>query len=128
MNKNKKSFLKNKMSFKVSNVRFEESRRVVDEVLSSKAIERITAAATSDPYIATTQLTALSSSYAVTLPNAEPGTIKIMTLVDAGETNVTINYNNGFSGNSQTLSFGYVGELVIFYASINGWHTRTFLD
>jgi hypothetical protein len=116
------------MSFKLSNVRFEESRRVVEDELSSKAIELITAAATSNPYIATTQITALSSSYSITLPNAEPGTIKIMTIVDVGETNVTINYNNGFSGNSQTLSFGYVGELVIFYASIRGWHLRTFLD
>ena len=116
------------MSFKVSNVRFEESRRVVDEVLSSKAIEQITAAATSDPYIATTQITALSSSYAVTLPNAEPGTIKIMTFVDAGETNVTINYNNGYNGNSDSQTLGTVGDLVIFYASIRGWHTRTFID
>jgi hypothetical protein len=115
------------MSFKVSNVRFEESRRVVDEVLSSKSIERITAAATSNAYIATTQLTALSSSYAVTLPNAEPGTIKIMTLVDAGETSVTVNYNEGYDGNADSVNFGREGDLVIFYASIRGWHTRTFI-
>jgi hypothetical protein len=115
------------MSFKVSNVRFEESRRVVDEVLSSKAIELITSAATSNPYIATTQITALSSSYSITLPNAEPGTIKIMTLVDSGETNVTINYNEGYDGNADTVNLGREGDLVIFYASIRGWHTRIFI-
>ena len=115
------------MSFKVSNIRFEESRRVVDEELSSKAIETISAATTSDPYIATTQIFS-TSTYTITLPNAEPGTIKVMTFMTSDETSVTVNYNNGFSGNSSSVTFGYVGELVIFYASANGWHTRTFLD
>ena len=116
------------MSFKLSNVRFEESRRVVDEELSSKLIETITATATSDPYIATTQIFSNSTSYTITLPNAEAGTIKVMTFMSSAETSVTINYNNGFSGDSRSVTFGYVGELVIFYASANGWHTRTFLD
>ena len=114
------------MSFKLSNVRFEESRRVVDEKI---LIEKITAASTSNPYIPTTQITANpSSSYSVTLPNAEPGTIKVMTFATSSETNVTINYNSGFSGNQTTSTFGYDGELIIFYASVNGWHIRTFLD
>ena len=112
------------MIFKLSNVRFEESRRVVDEKL---LIEKITAASTSNPYIPTTQITA-SSSYSVTLPNAEPGTIKVMTFTTSSETNVTINYKSGFSGNQTTSTFGYDGELIIFYASVNGWHIRTFLD
>ena len=115
------------MSFKVSNIRFEESRRVVDEELSSKLIEEIRAAATSDPYMATTQIFA-NTSYSITLPDAEPGTIKIMTCVTAGETNVIVNYNDGFSGDTTSVTFSYVGELVIFYASARGWHTRTFLD
>jgi len=115
------------MSFKVSNVRFEESRRVFDEESSSKLVEEIRAAATSDPYKATTKIFA-NTSYSITLPNARPGTIKVMTLVADGETNVVVNYNNGFSGNSSSVTFGYLGELVIFYASARGWHTRTFLD
>ena len=115
------------MSFKVSNIRFEESRRVVDEKLSSQAIEQITAAATSNAYIATTQISAPTTSYSITLPNAEPGTIKIMTLVSGGETNVTVNYNEGYDGNSDSRIFAREGDLVIFYASIRGWHTRNFI-
>lgn len=116
------------MSFKVSNVRFEESRRVVDEVLSSKAIEQITAAATSNAYIPTTQITANITSYTITLPNAEPGTIKVMTLVSVGEANVTVNFNNGYNGDSDSETLGTVGDLVIFYANTRGWHTRTFIN
>lgn len=116
------------MSFKVSNIRFEESRRVVEDELSSRLIEQITAAATSDPYIPTTQVSADSTSFAITLPDAEPGTIKIITLVSQGEANVTVNYNNGYNGDSDSVTIYYVGELVIFYASSRGWHTRTFID
>jgi hypothetical protein len=101
---------------------------VVEDELSSRTIEHITEAASCDPYKATTQLSADSSSYTVTLPNAEPGTIKIITLVSQGEANVTVNYNNGYSGDSSSVTINYVGELVIFYASARGWHTRTFID
>lgn len=114
------------MSFKLSNIHFEESRRAADRELSSKLIEEIRAAATSDPYVATTQIFA-NTSYSITLPNAEPGTIKIMTLVSAGETSVTVNFTDGF-GNADSNTFSVLGELIIFYASSRGWHTRTFLD
>jgi hypothetical protein len=114
------------MSFKVSNVRFEESRRVFDEESSSKLVEEIRAAATSDPYKATTKIFA-NTSYSITLPNARPGTIKVMTLVADGETNVIVNYNNGYSGNATSVTFSYLGDLVIFYASARGWHMNNYI-
>ena len=114
------------MSFKMSNVVHEESRRVVDEIISKQGIETISATATLDPYIATTQLVS-STNYTVTLPNAEPGTIKVITLIEVGEATVTIAYMNGW-GNASTVNMSYEGELGIFYATSKGWHTRTFLD
>ncbi len=114
------------MSFKMSNVGYEESRRVVDEIISKQDIETISTTATSNAYIATTHLLC-SENYTVTLPNAEPGTIKVMTLTEVGEASVTISYVNGW-GNPSTINMAYEGELVIFYASSKGWHTRTFLD
>jgi hypothetical protein len=114
------------MSFKVSNVVSEESRRVVDETISSDSIERMSGAGAVDPYVATTQLTC-NTSYTVTLANAEPGTIKIITLVSVGEATATISYVNGW-GDPNTYNMGYEGELIIFYATSKGWHTRTFLD
>jgi hypothetical protein len=115
------------MIFKVSNVVYEESRRVVDETVSSAMIESISATATVDPYIATTQLDSSNASFTVTLPNAEPGTIKIITLIAASETTVTIQYKSGWGGDN-TYNMSYEGELIIFYATSKGWHTRTFLD
>lgn len=114
------------MSFKVSNVVNEESKRVVDESSSSNLIEQISATATSDPYVDTTHLTC-NSNFTVTLPNATPGTIKIITLIAVGEGTVTVTYTNGW-GDNNTYSMSFEGELVIFYATSKGWHTRTFLD
>lgn len=113
------------MFFKVSNTNYEESRRVVDDTISDKLSETITTTATLDPYIATSKLQI--GTYTVTLPNAEPGTIKIVTLLESGEATVTISYNDGW-GNPNTYNMSYRGELIIFYATAVGWHTRTFLD
>jgi hypothetical protein len=116
------------MSFKVSSIRFEESRRVVEDELSSNTIERITASATSDPYIPMTQVSADTVSYTITLPNAEPGTKKIFTLISQGETTVTIEYNDPYNvENTDTFTFSRVGDLIIFYATVAGWH-RTYYD
>jgi hypothetical protein len=113
------------MSFKVSNIHYEESRRVVEDELSSKTIERITAAATTDPYIPITQISADTVSYTIILPTAEAGTEKVMTLVSAGETNVTIQYNNAYDDdNTDSVSMGSVGDLIVFYATLRGWHYR----
>lgn len=114
------------MSFKVSNVVNEESKRVVEESSSSNLIERISSTATSDPYVDTTHLTC-NSNFTVTLPNATPGTIKIMTLIAVTGATVSITYINGW-GENNTFSMSYEGELIIFYATSKGWHTRTFLD
>lgn len=113
------------MSFKVSNINYEESRRVVDESISQKLVERITTTATLDPYVATSELEI--GTYTVTLPNAEPGTIKIVTLLQGGEDNITVSYTNGW-GEPNFYSMSHRGELIIFYATVVGWHTRTFLD
>jgi len=113
------------MSFKVSNINYEESRRVVDESISQKRVERITTTATLDPYVATSELEI--GTYTVTLPIAEPGTVKIVTLLESGEATVTVSYTDGW-GNPNTYNMSYRGELIIFYATVLGWHTRTFLD
>jgi hypothetical protein len=99
---------------------------VVDETLAADSIEHRSSAGTLDPYVATTQLTC-NTNYTVTLANAEPGTIKIVTLISVGEASVTISYVNGF-GSPNTYNMAYEGELIIFYATSRGWHTRTFLD
>jgi hypothetical protein len=112
------------MSFKLSNIRFEESRRVVENELSSNSIERITAAATSDPYIPMTQVYADTVSYTIILPNAEPGTKKIFTLVSQGETDVTIEYTDAYNiEDIDSATLNNVGDLVVFYATVEGWHT-----
>lgn len=61
------------MSFKLNNIRNEDYKRIAEIANSSSQIEYIHAAATLNPHIPTTQLTANSSSYSVILPNAEPG-------------------------------------------------------
>jgi hypothetical protein len=114
------------MSFKVSNVVNEESKRLVEESTSSNLIEQISSTATSDPYVATTHLTC-NSNFTVTLPNATPGTIKIMTLIAVTGATVLITYTSGW-GDNDTYNMSYEGELIIFYATSKGWHTRTFLD
>jgi hypothetical protein len=113
------------MFFKVSNTNYEESRRVVDDTISDKLSETITTTATLDPYIATSKLQI--GTYTVTLPNAEPGTIKIVTLLESGEATVTISYTDGF-GDPSTRNMSSRGQLIIFYATSVGWHARTYLD
>jgi hypothetical protein len=113
------------MSFKVSNIHFEESRRVVEDELSSNSIERITSASTCDPYVPITQVYADSVSYTITLPNAEAGTEKVITLVSQGETSVTISYNNAYDNNNlDSVTMSSVGDLIVFFATLQGWHYR----
>lgn len=115
------------MTFKLNNTRNEDSRRIAEDEIASSSIEVITTAATLNPYVPTTQLIANSSSYSLTLPNAEPGTIKIITIISNAETYVTVNYKGGYDNDDRSNTFSRVGDLVIYYASTNGWHTRTFI-
>lgn len=112
------------MSFKLSNISFEQSRRIVKETIMKNDIEYINSTATSNPYISATE--ASGGTYTITLPNAITGTQKIITLVDNGT--VTISYNSGYSGTNSTYTLGTRGDSIIFWANFHGWHTRTFID
>ena len=78
---------------------------------------------TLDPSIPTTKVMA-TSNYSVYLPNGKIGQQKIITTVGNG--NVTIIFNSGYredGTNSQTLYDS--GDMLILWASINGWHYQS---
>jgi len=41
--------------------------------------------------------------------------------------NVIVQYNNGWGG-SNTIGLSYIGDTIMFIATIEGWHNRTWLD
>lgn len=110
------------MSFKLSNVRDEESQRIFEKNLSSQSIEIITSTATSNPSIPTTQVYADTVDYTITLPNGEPGKIKCFSMVSSAERTVTIAFNQPYSGSPRTVNTSSPGDFILFYATPYGWH------
>jgi hypothetical protein len=110
------------MSFKVSNI-------ILDEIHKSTAnqVEVVSGTATLDPSVPTTKINA-TSSYQLYLPKGKVGQQKIITIVD-GSSSVTINYNNGYSsGVPSDITLSTRGDMLIMWASVNGWHYRSYID
>jgi len=109
------------MSFKLSNIILDEIHKT-----TSDQVEVVSGTATLNPSIPTTKLTA-TSSYSVYLPNGKIGQQKIITTV-GGNGNVTINFNYGLrNGGPETLTLYDLGDLVIFWATINGWVYESYI-
>jgi len=118
------------MSFKLSNNVFDQSVRA--EKTKIRYRERITGTGTLNPYIPTTEVVTPNNeqgTYIVTLPNALPGTTKIVTVVQNNGSTVTIEYNSGYGGGgSNDITLGTSGDTIIFWASNFGWHYRSYID
>ena len=114
------------MSFRLKNISQEESRRIAQRQIQTSEIEYVSSATTLNPSIPTTKLT-FDGSYTVNLPNGRIGQQKIIT-VSGSNGPVTVAYNSGYSGTETTLEFYSTGDTAIFWASVNGWHTRTYID
>jgi hypothetical protein len=112
------------MSFKISNSTLQEANR--EAVSYHGGFEKVTGVKTHNPSIPTTQVT-LSGSYPVTLPKGTIGERKMVTVV-GGSGECTVSYNNGWNGNSNTTGLSTVGDTIMFYATVNGWHHVTWLD
>lgn len=108
------------MSFKLSNILFGEINK------TSKKVEVVSQTTTLDPSIPTTKIN-LTSSYDVYLPNGKAGQQKIITAV-SGNGNVTIHYTDGLrNGGDSTITLYDRGDLVVFWASVIGWHYQSFI-
>jgi hypothetical protein len=115
------------MSFKLSKISIEETRREIRQTIGT--IEVVTGTATLDPYIPITQVIANTVSYTVTLPNAEPGTRKVIVFVSQGETNVTVEYNDPYNiEDTDTQELSNVGDVLVFYATPQGWQNTGYYD
>ena len=115
------------MSFKISNVSFEQSIRSTYSAIEKKPVENVSTNATLNPYIDTTL--AVGGNYQLILPDATPGTQKIITMVsNPGENIIAINFHNGYNGNTQTHNLYTVNDMIIFYATSVGWQLRTYID
>ena len=79
-----------------------------------------------NPLIHTTKVI-LNGEYSVTLPNGNVGDIKIVTVVSGSGGNTIIQYNSGWGG-SNNIELSYIGDTIMFIATIEGWHNRTWLD
>jgi hypothetical protein len=104
------------MSFKLSNI-------IIDKITNSTQdlVEVVSEAATLDPRIPTTKLIS-TSSFEVYLPNGKIGQQKIITTV-GGNSNITIRFNEGYrNGGPDAITLFNEGDMVIFWASIKGWH------
>ena len=103
------------MSFKLSNI-------ILDKINKSTVnlVEVVSETATLDPSIPTTKIIA-TSSFNVYLPNGRIGQQKIITSV--GNSNVTIHFNSGYrDSGTNSITFYDSGDMIILWASINGWH------
>ena len=104
------------MSFKISNT-------ILDKIqISTKdLVEVISATATLDPSKPTTKVIA-TSSFDVYLPNGKIGQQKIITTV-GGNGNITVHFNSGYRNSGEdTITLYDEGDMIIFWASIKGWH------
>jgi hypothetical protein len=79
-----------------------------------------------NPNVPTTKINA-TSNYTVYLPKGKIGQQKIITIVD-GSSEVTINYNNGYNGLPNDVTLYIRGDMLIMWASANGWHYRSYID
>lgn len=104
------------MNFKISNIIDDKISKIADQV------EVISGAATLVPSIPITKLISTTSSYEVYLPNGNIGQQKIVTTV-GGNANVTIRFNSGYRNSGEdTITMYDEGDLIVFWASIKGWH------
>jgi hypothetical protein len=104
------------MSFKVSNT-------ILDKINKSivKSVEVVSGTKTLNPSIPTTKIIA-TSSFDVYLPNGEIGQQKIITTVGNGNV-VAIHFNYGDRyGEAITITLRDDGDMIIFWASVNGWY------
>lgn len=109
------------MSFKLSNNILKEIHKT-----TSNKVETFSQTATLNPSIPTTKLIA-TTDYVVYLPNGKIGQQKIVTTV-GGNSNVTINFNSGYTDSgTNTVTLYDEGDMVVFWASINGWHYSSFI-
>jgi hypothetical protein len=104
------------MSFKISNIILDKIN-----VSTEDLVEVISATATLDPSKPTTKLIA-TSNYDVYLPNGKIGQQKIITTV-GGNSSVTVHFNSGYrDSGTNTITLTDEGDMVVFWASIKGWH------
>lgn len=113
------------MSFKISNVIVDEANR--EALLALDSVENVSSATTLDPHIAITKVTIVDSDYTLILPNGYVGEQKFITVVSGSGHNVAISYNNGW-GSENTTTLSITGDSVLFVATANGWHYRSWID
>ena len=108
------------MSFKISNSLVEEADRKAQ--LNHATVETVSSAMTLNPDIHITKVN-LGTSYTVILPNGEVGQQKYIHAV-SGSANVIVSFTNGW-GSAQTRTLYDTGDLLIFYATVRGWHCNS---
>ena len=114
-----------KMSFKLSNTSFEQSKRIIDITLATSSVEHFSSTGTCNPYIPTTEV--VGGIYTITLPTANPGTQKIITLTQGTSQSVTIAYNNAWNGEPNSQNLYDTGDTVVCYATSSGWHMNRYI-
>jgi hypothetical protein len=114
------------MSFKVVNSLLQEANR--KNAIYNSNVETVSAATTLDPNITITRVElGTSGSYTLTLPNGRVGQQKFISAV-SGSSNISVAFNNGWGGESTQVLYA-TGDLLIFYATIDGWHCNdTYTD
>lgn len=112
------------MTFKISNVFVQETIR--EDSIYQNSVETVRSSGTLNPLIRGTKVI-LDGEYTITLPSGNVGDIKIVTVVSGSSGSVRIEYNNGW-GSPNNINLGYIGDTVMFIATNNGWHTRTWID
>ena len=108
------------MNFKLSNTILDEIHKI-----TKNNVEVVSGTATLDPNVPTTKLMA-TSSYDVYLPNGPLGQQKVVTTTN-GNGNIRVFFNNGYSGVSDDITLYDQGDMVIFWASVEGWHYRSYI-
>lgn len=114
------------MSFKISNTSFQESKRGID--FTTSLTEYISSSTDQmNPNIYLTKISATDVEYSVYLPNGTTGIQKMVTKATNGP-DVTVHYNSGYDGGDRSITLYLLGDSIYFWATENGWHTRSWTD